>query len=137
MGNMYDSKVLRSKKVFIILNILCWHQSWLFFQLYRKFTKNFKILWKIPFSFLFVSHIKKFAVFMPIFLIFIFKIFNWRIIGLQCCVGVCHTTTWISSKHAYVPSLLNFPSIPQPHPTLQAVTEHQHQVELPVLCSNT
>ena len=23
-------------------------------------------------------------------------IFNWRIIALQCCVGFCHTSTWIS-----------------------------------------
>ena len=34
-------------------------------------------------------------------------IFNWRIIALQCCAGFCHTSTWISHRYTYVPSLLN------------------------------
>lgn len=33
-------------------------------------------------------------------------IFIWRIIALQC-VDLCHTTTWISHKCTYVPSLMN------------------------------
>ena len=42
---------------------------------------------------------------------FFFKfIFNWRIIALQYCVGFCHTSTWISHRYTYIPSLLNFPS---------------------------
>ena len=38
----------------------------------------------------------------------LFEIFNfdWRTIALQCCVDFCHTTTWISHKYTYVPSLL-------------------------------
>ena len=33
------------------------------------------------------------------------KIFNWRIIALQYCVVFSHTSTWISHRHTYVPSL--------------------------------
>ena len=32
---------------------------------------------------------------------------NWRIVALQYCVGFCHTSTWISHRYTYVPSLLN------------------------------
>ena len=44
--------------------------------------------------------------------------FNWRIIGLQCCVGSCHTT-WISNKSTYFPSLVALPLILHsiPHPS--------------------
>ena len=38
--------------------------------------------------------------------------FNWRIIALQYCLGFCHTSTWISYRYTYVPSLLNLPSTP-------------------------
>ena len=44
-------------------------------------------------------------------------IFNWRIIALQCCVGLCHTSTWISHRYPYVPSFLNLsPSHLLPYP---------------------
>ena len=33
-------------------------------------------------------------------------IFNWRIIASQCCVGLCHTSTWISHKVCICPLLL-------------------------------
>ena len=37
--------------------------------------------------------------------------FNWGIAALQYCVGFCHTSTWISHRYTYVPSLLNlFPT---------------------------
>ena len=28
--------------------------------------------------------------------------FNWKIIALQYCVGLCHTSTWISHRYTYV-----------------------------------
>ena len=49
--------------------------------------------------------------------LWIFKnlfIFNWRIIALQYRDGFCHTSTWISCRHAYVSSLLSLPSPPHP-----------------------
>jgi len=43
--------------------------------------------------------------------------FNWRIIGLQNFV-LCQTSTWISHRYTYIPSLLNFPPISLPmHPS--------------------
>ena len=45
-------------------------------------------------------------------------IFNWRIIALQYCIGFCHTSTWISHRYTYVPSLLNFPPTSHPFPLL-------------------
>ena len=44
---------------------------------------------------------------------FVFKIFNWRIIALEYCAGFYHTSTWISHRYTYVPSLLNL--LPTPH----------------------
>ena len=35
--------------------------------------------------------------------------FNWRIISLQYCIGFCHTSTWISHRYTYVPSIWNLP----------------------------
>ena len=59
----------------------------------------------ISFSFLFL------ICFFPLF-------FNWRIIALQYCVGLCHTLTLISLKYIYVPSLLKPSPISHPsHPS--------------------
>ena len=58
------------------------------------------------------------------FVLFLF-IFNWRIIVLQYYVGFCHTSTWISHRYTYVPSLLNLPPTFHPIPPLWVVTEHQ------------
>ena len=41
-------------------------------------------------------------------------LFNWRIIALQCCVGFCHTSTWLCHRYTYVLSLLNLPPPPSP-----------------------
>ena len=49
--------------------------------------------------------------------------FNWRIIASQYFVGFCHTSTWISCRYTYVPSLWNLPPTSLPIPPLQAVTE--------------
>ena len=42
-------------------------------------------------------------------------VFNWRIIALQYCVGVCHTSTWISHQYTNGSSLLN--PTPNSHPS--------------------
>ena len=36
-------------------------------------------------------------------------IFNWRIIALQCFLGFCHMTRWISCKYTHIPSRLSLP----------------------------
>ena len=54
--------------------------------------------------------------FLPSFFFNLF--FNWRIIALQNFVVFCQTSTWISHKCTYVPSLLNLPSISLPIPPL-------------------
>ena len=47
----------------------------------------------------------------------IYLCFNWRIIALQNFV-FCQTSTWISHRYTYIPSLLNFPPSPSPsHPS--------------------
>ena len=40
--------------------------------------------------------------------------FNWRLIGLQYCVGFCHTSTWIRNKNTFVLSVLNLHSTSHP-----------------------
>ena len=39
--------------------------------------------------------------------IYIFFFFNWLMIALQYWFDFCHTSTWISHRCTYVPSLLN------------------------------
>ena len=55
----------------------------------------------------------------PLFFFMILKnlfIFNWRIIALKCWLGFCLTSSWISHRYTYVPSLLNLPPPTPSHP---------------------
>ena len=45
---------------------------------------------------------------------FLIYIFYWRIIALQNFVVFCQTSTWISHRYTYVPSLLNLAAQPNP-----------------------
>ena len=63
---------------------------------------------------------------MFMFIDFIFKIylfFNWGIIALQNFVVFCQTSTWISHRYTYIPSLLNLPPICPHTPPFQADAE--------------
>ena len=45
-----------------------------------------------------------------VFILFVFKFFfNWRIIALQNFLVFCQTSTWMSHRYTYIPSLLNLP----------------------------
>ena len=50
-------------------------------------------------------------------------IFRWRMTALQYCVGVCHTSTWISHRCTHIPLPLEPPSHSPPHSPLYVVTE--------------
>ena len=50
-------------------------------------------------------HVKKHRMFFILKLYFL----NWKIIALQYWFHFCHTSTWISHRSTYVPSLLNLP----------------------------
>ena len=50
-------------------------------------------------------HMKKHRMFFILKLYFL----NWKIIALQYWFHFCHTSTWISHRSTYVPSLLNLP----------------------------
>ena len=45
-------------------------------------------------------------------------IFNWQITVLQYCVDFCYTSTWVSHRYTYIPSLMNLPPISHPVPPL-------------------
>ena len=70
-----------------------------------------------------------------IFNFLIFKNFNWRLITLQYCGGLCHTFTWISHGYTCVPHpdplshLLPHP-IPQGHPSAPALSTLSHASNL-------
>ena len=54
----------------------------------------------------------------PMNLFFFQLIFYWRVIALQNFVVFCQTSTWISHRYTYIPSLLNLPPISLPIPPL-------------------
>ena len=60
------------------------------------------------------------CLFILFFLIYLFL--YWRIIALQNFV-FCQTSTWISHRYTFIPSLLNPPPISLPIPPLQVETE--------------
>ena len=39
----------------------------------------------------------------------VYFFFNWRIIALQCCGGLCHTSMWTSHNYICIPPLLSLP----------------------------
>ena len=71
---------------------------------------------------------------LPFFLKKIF-IFNGRIIALQNSVIFCQTSTWISHRYTYVPSLLNLPSISLP--TLPLLVDTEPLCEFPEPTANS
>ena len=51
--------------------------------------------------------------------VFFFNLFfYWRVIALQNFVIFCQTSTWISHRYTFVPSLLNLPPFSLPIPPL-------------------
>ena len=67
--------------------------------------------------------------------LFLKFVFSWRTIALQCCVGFCHTSTWLSYRYTFVPSLLSLPSTSYCIPPISVVTECReiNQNFLPIL----
>ena len=48
----------------------------------------------------------------PLFLLFLINLFfYWRIIAVQNFVAFCQSSTWVSQRYRYIPSLLNLSSI--------------------------
>ena len=64
-----------------------------------------------------------FKTIMVLFFFFFLFFFNWKIIGLQCCAGFCHTAMQIRYRYTYMPSLLNLPPTLSPIPASKVVTE--------------
>ena len=52
-----------------------------------------------------------------------FIYFNWRVIALQCCDGLCHTSTWIGHRYTWVPTILNTPPTSPATLSLRVVPE--------------
>ena len=65
---------------------------------------------------------------------FFYFIFNWRIIALQYYVGFCHTSTWISHRYTYVPSIVEPPPISHPQsPGLSSLSHTEYFYRLYIL----
>ena len=59
-----------------------------------------------------------FFLFVFFFTVFLNLFFYWRIIALENFFVFCQTSTWISHRYTYIPSLFKLPpiSLPTPHP---------------------
>ena len=64
-----------------------------------------------------------------LFFLFLNSCFNWRKIALQCCVGFCLTTMWISHNYTYIPFVLNLLPCPSSH-----LSESSQSTRLSSLC---
>ena len=86
----------------LLLTILVWG----FFSLSNK---NFFFFFFKPFYGSPVKLVDKQNLFLNLF-------FYWRIIALQNFISFCQTSTWISHRYTYIPSLMNLPPSPSPSP---------------------
>ena len=90
---------------------LAWDDTSLWFELY--FSNN-EWCWASPPVFIshlyvFFGEIRRQNIF------FNYYYFYWRIIALQYFAVFCQTSTWISHRYTYIPSLLNLPPISLPN----------------------
>ena len=67
---------------------------------------------------MFITMEKKKILYCPICNYFLIYFFYWKIIALQNFVAFCQTSTWISHRYTYIPSLLNLSPISFPIPPL-------------------
>ena len=78
-------------------------------------SKSIHITTNDPIPFFFHGLAVFYCIYVPyLFFLLISLFFNWRIIALQNFVVFCHTSTWISHRYTYIPSLLNLPPISHP-----------------------
>ena len=96
------------------IKITEWAQNWDFYIVYLEqgvsvFNKFFRWFWHRWFAF------GTREVGDTIWILnSVFFFFHKRITASQHCVDLCHTSTWISHRHTYVPSLLNPPPTSYP-----------------------
>ena len=75
--------------------------------------------------------------FITILSLYMHTFLNWRIIALQNFVLFCQTSTWISHRYIYIPSLLNLPPISLPIPLLYFKVSCRSHDFLQHISSNT